>query len=230
MAYSAAYWLAAAAERVYVPITGGVGSIGAVALHVDQSKRDKMMGYTYTFMYAGAKKVDLNSHQPLSDRGRARLQAEVDRFYGLFVADVAKDRGLSAEAVRATQAGLLTPTEAQDGGYVDGVIATLSRDGAAPRGSAAPAAAKRACNGARMSAGRSFQSQSQERRTTMKLSAAAAAVLAALGLNAETMEAAQRAGARRRASARSRTDARAEGKAEAEKAGARRPRKRAPKA
>jgi signal peptide peptidase SppA len=217
MAYSAAYWVAASAERVYAPITGGVGSIGAVALHVDQSKRDKQMGYTYTFVHAGAKKVDLNSHQELSDRGRARLQAEVDRFYGLFVSDVAKDRGLSAEAVRATQAGLLTPTEAKDGGFIDG-IATL-RETVALLEQRLQQQPQAGMTGARMSAGPKAHTSTHKKGSTMRLSTMAAAIVAALGLNAESMEAAQ-VQALEGATGKIAADAKSEGKAEAEKAGA----------
>ncbi|MCX7247108.1 MAG: S49 family peptidase, partial [Burkholderiales bacterium] len=39
-AYSAAYAIACAASRVFVTQTGGVGSIGVIAMHVDQSVRD----------------------------------------------------------------------------------------------------------------------------------------------------------------------------------------------
>jgi signal peptide peptidase SppA len=196
MAYSAAYWVAASAERVYAPITGGVGSIGAVALHVDQSKRDKQMGYTYTFVHAGAKKVDLNSHQELSDRGRARLQSEVDRFYGLFVSDVAKDRGLSAEAVRATQAGLLTPTEAKDGGFIDG-IATL-RETVALLEQRLQQQPQAGMTGARMSAGPKAHTSTHKKGSTMRLSTLAAAIVAALGLSAESIGSGAGPGARRR--------------------------------
>lgn len=214
MAYSAAYWLAAAAERVYAPITGGVGSTGAIAMHVDQSKRDKMMGYTYEIVYSGEKKADLNSHKPLNDRGRARLQTEVDRFGNLFRADVAKDRGLTAEAVNATQAGLLTPPEALEGGFIDG-IATL-RETVALLESRLQQPPQQGMNGTRMAAGRKVQSKTTKEKT-MKLSPAATAIVAALGLTAEQVEAAHFE-ALEQATAKIGADARAEGKAEGEKA------------
>jgi ClpP class serine protease len=124
MAYSAAYWLASAAQRVYAPVTGGVGSIGVVALHVNQAPRDKAMGYEYSFVYAGTKKVDLTSHAPLSERGRAWLQAEVDRIHELFIGEVARQRGMAAGNVRATEAALLSAPDAHKAGFIDG-IATL---------------------------------------------------------------------------------------------------------
>lgn len=105
-AFSAAYAIAAAAQRVIVTETGGVGSIGVIALHVDQSVRDAQEGYRYTPITAGARKNDFSPHEPLDDTARAALQAEVDRLYGLFVGHVAAMRGLDAAAVRATEAGL----------------------------------------------------------------------------------------------------------------------------
>src|SRR5882672_5186150 len=125
VAYSAAYLLASSAERLYAPMTGGVGSIGVLAMHLDQSKRDAQMGYTYTLIYAGARKADLNSHRPISDRARAGVQAEVDRVYGMFVSHVAKQRSLSAETVIGTEAGVMAPPDALDQGFIDGV-ATLA--------------------------------------------------------------------------------------------------------
>ena len=43
-AFSAAYAIASAAERVFVPRTGGVGSIGVIAVHVDRSAADALAG------------------------------------------------------------------------------------------------------------------------------------------------------------------------------------------
>jgi ClpP class serine protease len=121
-AYSAAYWLASSAARVYTPITGGVGSIGAVMLHVDQSKRDANMGLKYTFIHSGAHKVDGNSHEPMNKDALSWAQAEVDRMRQLFAQAVSTRRGLSTDAVLGTEAALLTPPQALEGGYVDGVM------------------------------------------------------------------------------------------------------------
>lgn len=105
-AFSAAYALAASAERLYVTRTGGVGSIGVVAMHLDQSQADADEGLKYSPIFAGAHKNDYSPHEPLADPARASLQAEVDRVYGLFVECVARGRNLSAEAIRATEAAL----------------------------------------------------------------------------------------------------------------------------
>jgi len=120
-AFSAAYALACAAERLVVPPTGLVGSIGVIAMHVDQSKRDSQQGYSYTAVYAGARKNDFSSHAPLSPKAAVALQTEVDRLYDIFVTHVAAARGLDAKRVRATEAGLLDPETALAGGFVDAI-------------------------------------------------------------------------------------------------------------
>ena len=121
MAFSAAYALASAATRVFVARTGGVGSIGVIAMHVDQSVKDANDGVRYTAVFAGERKNDLNPHEPISDAAHAVLQAEVDRVYDIFVETVARHRGLDADAVRATEAGLFFGPDAVTAGLADAV-------------------------------------------------------------------------------------------------------------
>ncbi|MEF8717506.1 MAG: S49 family peptidase [Candidatus Accumulibacter necessarius] len=118
-AFSAAYVLASAASRVYVTQTGGVGSIGVIALHVDQSARDAQQGYRYTAITAGEQKNDFSPHEPLDPAAHARLQAEVDRLYGIFIDHVAMMRDLEPRFVRSTQAGLYFGPEALAAGLAD---------------------------------------------------------------------------------------------------------------
>lgn len=118
-AFSAAYALAASATRLYVPRTGGVGSIGVIAVHLDQSQAEADAGLKYTAIYAGAQKNDLSPHEPLSDPARAALQTEVDRVYDLFVQTVARARKLTPDAVKATEAGLFFGAEALTNGLAD---------------------------------------------------------------------------------------------------------------
>lgn len=121
MACSAAYAIASAATRVYVTRTGGVGSIGVIAMHADQSVKDAQEGIHYTPVFAGKRKNDMNPHMPLSSEAHALLQAEVDRLYGLFVEMVASHRHLSLEAIRATEASLFFGADAVAVGLADAV-------------------------------------------------------------------------------------------------------------
>ncbi len=120
-AFSAAYAIAAAAERLVVTETGGVGSIGVIALHIDQSVKDAQEGYRYTAITAGTHKNDFSPHEPLAEGARAELQAEVDRLYDLFVGHVAATRGLDEAAVRATEAALYFGPNAVTAGLADGL-------------------------------------------------------------------------------------------------------------
>ncbi|MBF0147275.1 MAG: S49 family peptidase [Magnetococcales bacterium] len=120
-AFSAAYLLASAAERIYLPQTAGVGSVGVIAVHVDESQLDIQEGRRYTTVFAGVHKNDFSRHEPLSDDARNRLQAETDRLYGMFVQMVAANRGLTEEAVRATEAGIYFGADALAVGLADRV-------------------------------------------------------------------------------------------------------------
>ena len=120
-AYSAAYAIGCAASRLVISRTGGVGSIGVIAMHVDQTARDAQQGYRYTPITAGEQKNDFSPHEKLGPDAHARLQTEVDRLYGLFVAHVAAMRKLDGDAVRATEAGIYFGEDAVTAGLVDAV-------------------------------------------------------------------------------------------------------------
>jgi signal peptide peptidase SppA len=121
MAFSAAYALASAASKVFVSRTGGVGSIGVIAMHVDQSERDAQDGVRYTAVFAGDRKNDLNPHEPISSEAHAFLKGEVNRVYGLFVETVARNRGIEASVVRDTEAGLFFGQAAVAIGLADAI-------------------------------------------------------------------------------------------------------------
>lgn len=136
-AFSAGYALACAAQRVTLATTGGVGSIGVIALHIDQSVRNAQNGLSVTALYAGAHKNDATPHAPLTPQATDALQTEIERLYALFVAHVAAMRGLDANAVRATEAALFFGEDALAAGLADGVASldtTLADFAAALRG------------------------------------------------------------------------------------------------
>lgn len=118
-AFSAAFLLASQASRVYVTRTAGVGSVGVVALHVDQSEYNAKIGVKVTPIFAGAKKVDLSPHQPLSEETRNEIQGLIDGHYGQFVSYVANARNMAQKAVRETEAGLYFGQAGIDIGFAD---------------------------------------------------------------------------------------------------------------
>lgn len=105
-AASAAYAIASSTSKVFVTRTGAVGSIGVFALHADQVELDKKIGVKYTYIFAGAHKVDGNPHEPLSERANNKIKTEIDREYDIFTTTVARNRGVDVKDVVATEADL----------------------------------------------------------------------------------------------------------------------------
>lgn len=110
-AYSAAYAIASAADRIAVPRTGGVGSIGVVMMHVDMSGLLEQWGVDVTLIQSGKHKTDGHPFAPLPADVQATFQAECDELRDLFAATVARNRadaGLTAKAAMKTEARIFT--------------------------------------------------------------------------------------------------------------------------
>lgn len=122
MAYSACYAIASAADTVAVPRTGGVGSVGVIAMHADFSVAIKDAGVKVTIFQYGARKADGSEYFPLSKEARERFQADVDELGKLFVDTVARNRGITAAAVRATQATTFMGADGVRVGFADDVM------------------------------------------------------------------------------------------------------------
>lgn len=122
-AYSAAYAIASAADRVVVPRTGGVGSIGVMCMHVDISKMLSGAGVSVTFIQYGDRKTDGAAEKPLSDEARSHFQTVIDSMGDLFVETVARNRDLPVAKVRDTQAAVFLARDGVDLGLADAVMA-----------------------------------------------------------------------------------------------------------
>ena len=121
-AYSACYLVASACDRIVLSKTSGVGSIGVVSAHHDYSDALKSKGVAVTYVYAGDKKVDANPYEALKDSAKIDMQNRVDKFYNMFVNEVAKNRGISAETIIGTQAGIYIGEDAVRIGLADEVV------------------------------------------------------------------------------------------------------------
>jgi len=121
MATSAAYLLASAADVIVGQRLGMVGSIGIYTTHVDYSQANEQEGIRVTYIYAGEYKVTANEDEALAQDGLEYLQGFVDRTYKDFVDDVARNRGLDAQAVVDTKARVYLEDEALALGLIDTV-------------------------------------------------------------------------------------------------------------
>lgn len=131
-AASAAYWIASAASEFIVTPSGSVGSIGVLGVHEDRSAGLAAEGKKLTFIHAGKYKVEGNSAEPLTDEARATIQAMVDQAYGVMVKSIARNRGVSPDAVRSNygEGRVFHAEEALSRGMVDRVAtldATIER-------------------------------------------------------------------------------------------------------
>lgn len=119
---SAAYWLASQADEVVASPSAQVGSIGVYGHHLETSRADDAAGETWTLISAGEGKEVNSSHVPLSDAGKAELQAMADSYYSLFVTDVAAGRGVpKAKVTGDWKAQTLAAKAAKAAGLVDRV-------------------------------------------------------------------------------------------------------------
>ena len=100
MMASAAYWIGAAADKVWAAPSAEVGSVGVFAAHVDCSSWDEKAGLKVTFIQAGRYKTEGNPHEPLGDEARQAIQQRVDDYYEQMISDIAKFRGVSKGTVR----------------------------------------------------------------------------------------------------------------------------------
>jgi capsid assembly protease len=121
-AYSAGYAIASAADRVYVPRTGGTGSIGVICMHVDFSQALTEAGLKVTFITHGDRKADGHGEIPLSPEAQAEFQASISATGALFDETVARNRGLTIDAIRAMQARTYQGSAGVSVGLADAVL------------------------------------------------------------------------------------------------------------
>lgn len=122
-AYSAAYALASAADKIIVPRTGGVGSIGVIVMHVDWSQRIKSDGVQVTIITFGSRKAESNPWEPLSEEAKKAIQSDVDEMGRLFVSTVSRNRGIAERTIRDTEAACFLAADGVQLGLADEVAA-----------------------------------------------------------------------------------------------------------
>ena len=122
-AFSAGYALASQADRILLPRTGAVGSIGVVVMHADLSGQLDQDGVRVTLIHSGQHKVDGNPYEPLPEAVREDIQREIDVLRFLFAETVAAGRAgrLSQEAALVTEAATYRGTDAVAAGLADEV-------------------------------------------------------------------------------------------------------------
>jgi len=121
-ALSGGYSIASSVGKIYATPSGDIGSIGVVLMHVSIEEALRKMGVEVTFIHAGKHKVDGNPFKSLPPDVRKALKASVDKSYQQFVSLSARNRGLTEDAVKETEARVYDATEAKALGLIDEVM------------------------------------------------------------------------------------------------------------
>lgn len=122
-AASAAYWLASQADELLVTPSGQVGSVGAMAVHIDRSKQAEKLGLQHTIIKFGRHKDEQSDLRPLSADALADMQRRVDQYGEAFVRGVARARGVTPAVVREQygEGRMFSARDAKRLGMVDGI-------------------------------------------------------------------------------------------------------------
>jgi signal peptide peptidase SppA len=122
MADSAAWWLASQADKVYASRNAEVGSIGVYTVLRDSSVLNEQMGVKYKIVKSGQYKGVGTPQLGLKEEELADIQNRINSIHRLFVADVAKGRGLDVAALSQIADGrVFSPDEAIKAGLIDGI-------------------------------------------------------------------------------------------------------------
>ena len=123
MAASAAYWLAAATDRVLASAGAQIGSIGVYSVLHDTHRAAETDGVDVHVVASGPHKGAGTPGARLTSTQIAGVQAGVDAMFALFRDDVAADRGLSGAALEAVCDGQCwLAAQAAESGLVDEVV------------------------------------------------------------------------------------------------------------
>jgi signal peptide peptidase SppA len=94
---SAAYWIGSAADQIVVTPSGEIGSIGVLAVHVDDSEADAKAGVKTTVFRSTEHKGE--GIGPLSEDSMGYMQKRVMEYHSMFVNDIARNRDTKAAKV-----------------------------------------------------------------------------------------------------------------------------------
>ena len=117
---SAGYRIATATGRIFALDTSNTGAIGTTMSYVDNSKYNQENGLTFNQLSSGKYKDMGNIDKPITEDERKIMMKQVREFADLFIKDVAKNRNLPIEKIRALADGAtITASEALKNGLID---------------------------------------------------------------------------------------------------------------
>ncbi|GAB2464864.1 S49 family peptidase [Comamonas humi] len=128
---SAAYYIAAAADKIYVDKASIVGSIGVLMDGFGFTGTMEKLGVERRLLTAGENKAMLDPFSPLNDKQRAFAQNMLDQIHKQFITVVKEGRGNRLKETPDTFSGLFwTGQQAVEMGLADGLASVdhVARD------------------------------------------------------------------------------------------------------
>lgn len=124
MMASAATYVATAAEKVYCIGSGDCGSIGVVSAYTDYSAYLEKAGINTEYFRVPEKKARFTGVEPLDEDMRKSIMDGINDSYEIFVADMARNRGVTEKHVRVKfgQGEMMNAKESVESGLIDGVM------------------------------------------------------------------------------------------------------------
>ena len=120
VASSGAYYVSAAADRIFADPATLTGSIGVISMTEDLSGLFQKIGVKPEIVKAGKLKDMFSPYRPVSDEARSIMQTMVDEVHRQFIEAVAKGRRMKIEEVAKLSDGrVYSGTQAQKLGLVD---------------------------------------------------------------------------------------------------------------
>lgn len=117
---SGAYYAASAADKVVADEDSMTGSIGVIMFIQHYYDLFDWVGINVTTIKAGNSKDIGSPYRPMTEDEKGEMQSMIDKVYGSFVSDVAKNRGMDLDYARnISQGRIYLGSEAKEVGLVD---------------------------------------------------------------------------------------------------------------
>ncbi|MBN2457700.1 signal peptide peptidase SppA [Candidatus Woesearchaeota archaeon] len=117
---SGAYWVASSCDVIIANRLSMVGSIGVIGSYLDFSGFLNRYNVSYERLVSGEHKDMGSPYRSLTEEEHNLFQAQLDKMHDIFITEVAKNRGMSIEDVRALADGMVyVGVEADKNNLVD---------------------------------------------------------------------------------------------------------------
>lgn len=123
-AFSAAYWIASATDRISGPRMSEAGSIGVLAVLAEMTEAYKRQGVKLHVFRGGKYKAIGNPYEKLSDKSKSIIQGRIDKAESFFLDAVSENRDIPRSKVKSQVGEGLTffADEAVENGLMDEII------------------------------------------------------------------------------------------------------------